>query len=213
MDGRGGCHKARLPGSSGNTQRGPRLDVLARRRLLQRRGAGRRDGHEDEEQAEQEGPQGDAVGSRLDLLRRPRPTRTSRHRLPGDAHRAAAGLCRERPRTERILVGDQAQIGPRSGLVGFLAQCACGGLGHRLSFVVPTGLADGLALKELRYASRAPIIDRRPFLGDSPLASGLRFPRALPGFGLMCRGSVPAGPADARSDSRKAPQRAATLAT
>jgi hypothetical protein len=87
-------------------------------------------GHEDEEEPERERPHGDAVGASLDLGLRARRTATRGHWLSGDDDCATAV--------------DSLIIVPH--------RASSGGL-HRLSFVVPAGLADGLALKELRYVT------------------------------------------------------------
>jgi hypothetical protein len=103
-------------------------------------------GHEDEEEPERERPHGDAVGARLDLRLRTRRAATRRNRLSGDDDGST-------PVDSLIIV-------PRAA--------GSGGL-HRLSFVVPAGLADGLALKELRYVyfddsplTRWPVVPPRP---------------------------------------------------
>jgi hypothetical protein len=88
------------------------------------------DGHEDEEETEGKGPHGDAVRASLDLGLRARRTATRGYGLSGDDDCATAV--------------DSLIIVPH--------RASSGGL-HRLSFVVPAGLADGLALKELRYVT------------------------------------------------------------
>ncbi|HEX2161966.1 MAG TPA: hypothetical protein VHF88_09125, partial [Thermoleophilaceae bacterium] len=86
------------------------------------------DSHEDEEDPERERPHGDPVGTRLDLRLR--------------AWRAAA--------RRYWLSGDDDGTASVASLIIVPRGAGSGGL-HRLSFVVPAGLADGLALKELRY--------------------------------------------------------------
>jgi hypothetical protein len=95
------------------------------------------DGHKDQEDAQGEGPHGDAVGAGLDLGLGARGATAGRYWLTGDHDRPAA--------IDSLVV---------------LPHGAGGGCLHRLSFVVPAGLADGLALKELRYV----------YFDDSPLA-------------------------------------------
>jgi hypothetical protein len=106
-------------------------------RCLERGGVGGCYRHEDEEDAEGEGPHGDAVGAGLDLSLGARGATAGRYGLTGDDDRTAA--------VDSLVV---------------LPHGAGGGCLHRLSFVVPAGLADGLALKELRYV----------YFDDSPLA-------------------------------------------
>jgi hypothetical protein len=86
--------------------------------------------HEDQEEPESERPHGNAVGAGLDLGLRAQGTATRRYWLSGDDDCATAV--------------DSLIIVPH--------WAGSGGL-HRLSFVVPAGLADGLALKELRYVT------------------------------------------------------------
>jgi len=88
------------------------------------------DRHENQEEAQRECPHGDAVGACLDLRLRTRRTTARRNWLSGDDDGAATV--------------DSLIIVPH--------RASSGGL-HRLSFVVPAGLADGLALKELRYVT------------------------------------------------------------
>jgi hypothetical protein len=97
---------------------------------LGRLGVGRGYRHEDQEETERERPHGNAVGAGLDLGLGARGTTTRRYWLSGDDDCATAV--------------DSLIIVPHGA--------GSGGL-HRLSFVVPAGLADGLALKELRYVT------------------------------------------------------------
>ena len=72
------------------------------------------------------------------------------------------------------LSGDDDGAAPVASLIIVPHGAGSGGL-HRLSFVVPAGLADGLALKELRYV----------YFDDSPLAVMAKwFPHALEGWAL-----------------------------
>jgi hypothetical protein len=97
---------------------------------LRRLGLSGRYSHEDQEKAEGKGPHSDAVGAGLDL-----------------------GLCARRTAARRYwLSGDDDCATAVDSLIIVPHGAGSGGL-HRLSFVVPAGLADGLALKELRYVT------------------------------------------------------------
>src|SRR5262249_50943515 len=134
-------------------------------------------GHQDQEQAEQEGPERDPIRACLDLRGRRRPAPARRNRPAGDLHRAAFASGH---RLDRTLVPHEVQGTAHVRLLRIrFPQFAGLGLSHLLSFSLPAGLAVGLALKEMRYAATA---------ATRPRPYGLWFPHALAGLGCMNAG-------------------------
>jgi hypothetical protein len=109
---------------------------------LDRRGLGGHRGDQHQEETEEKRPQRDPIGARGNLrLSRRGPAPGRRIRVPGDGHRP--------PLSGRIGL-HHAESRPYDFLWFIVPQLAGTGVFHRAAlFLVPAGLADGLAQKEL----------------------------------------------------------------